>query len=596
MKKSFKIGKENFIINGKEEKIISGAMHYFRTVPEYWEDRLLKLRALGCNCVETYMPWNLHEPTKGKYDFKGMLNVEKFILTAEKLGLYVIMRPGPFICAEWEFGGLPAWLLKDRNIRLRSSDPSYYKHAEEYLKKIFDILKPLQIHENGPIIMIQVENEYGAYANDRKYLNDLVKLNRKYFKVPLFTADQPDEHMMRAAQLPGVFTTGNFGSRAKERFPKLRTFQPEGPLMCMEFWVGWFDYWGGPHVTRSADSTAKSLDEMLEIDGSVNIYMFHGGTNFGFMNGANRKYQQRFEPTVTSYDYSALLAEDGSITDKYLQCRNVISKYIDLDPLPEFKESPKIELELEITDSADLFKNIKKFGKPVKSQFTLTMEDVDQDYGYILYRTKVHGPLKQALVWPQDIRDRAIIYLDGVKQGVIYRDHGPDSIKIDIPEEAQLDILVENMGRVNYGPYSTDRKGITTGVQINDQYHHDWEIYKLPFKKVPKLDYKQLEYKGNPSVFRKEFNLEETGDTFLKLENWGKGHVMINGFNVGRYWEKGPQKTLYVPAPILKKSKNEIVIFELEKFGSKAVFQKEPDLGSENPVKKGIINWILSRM
>lgn len=592
-----KIGKEKFEIDGKEIRIISGAMHYFRTVPQNWEDRLQKMKALGCNAVETYMPWNLHEPKKGKYNFKGMLDVVKFIRTAEKIGLYVIMRPGPFICAEWEFGGLPAWLLKDRNIRLRTSEKTYYGHVEEYLKKVFEILKPLQIHENGPIIMIQVENEYGAYANDRKYLNDLVKLNRKYFKVPLFTADQPVEHMMRAAQLPGVFTTGNFGSRAKERFPKLRTFQPDGPLMCMEFWVGWFDYWGGSHVTRSADSTAQALDEMLELDGSVNIYMFHGGTNFGFMNGANRKYQQKYEPTVTSYDYSALLAEDGSITDKYLKCREVIAKYKDLDPLPDFKQPNKIEFDLNMDRQASLLDNIDKFGKPVKSQFTLTMEDVDQDYGYILYRTKVHGPLKKALLWPQEIHDRAIIFLDGVKQGVIYRDHGPDSLKIDVSDEAVLDILVENMGRINYGPYSTDRKGITTGVQINDQYHHGWEIYKLPLNKIPKLEYEKKDFDGNPAVFRNEFELTEIGDSFLNLDGWGKGHVLLNGFNLGRYWEKGPQKTLYVPAPIFKKGKNEIIIFEMEKCNTeKIVFQKEPNLGKENAVKRGIINYILSRI
>jgi len=604
MKKQFTYKNADFLKDGTPFRIISGALHYFRVVPEYWEDRLIKMKNFGCNTVETYVPWNLHEKVQGKFDFSGNLDLVKFIKTAEKVGLHVIVRPGPFICAEWEFGGLPAWLLADSTLRIRCYNEKYLKMLDKYLLKVMSLTKKLSYSDTGPVIMMQIENEYGAYGNDKAYLDHLRVLYEKNMgDMLLFTSDQPNPAMLKGGSAKGALMTANFGSRAMARFPLLKNLQSDAPVMCMEFWCGWFDHWGGPHHTRTAESAAKSLNEILSMNGSVNFYMFHGGTNFGFMNGANYD-GKKYKPTVTSYDYDALLNECGDITSKYIKCREVISKFTELPEMPEMPPVKKISMEnIKVTESASLFDNLSKLTKGVKSVQPLTMEQIGQDTGFILYRTSLTHKLDKSKLWIQDVKDRAQIFVDGIYQGSIYRNDKIQICKISsTSENPVIDILVENMGRVNYGPYMMDCKGITTGVQIDNQYLFNWEIFPLPLSDLHGLKYLPIQtlpvIKSQvPSFYKAIFSLTEIGDTFIDLTGWTKGNCYVNGFNVGRYWCAGPQQTLYIPAPLLKKGKNEIVVFELH--NSKCDYFSLSDshvLGKENFFKKKIINFFLARI
>ncbi len=576
----FQIDGKSFIFNGEPIQIISGAMHYFRVVPEYWKDRLLKLKACGLNTVEAYVPWNLHEPKPGQFYFEGLGDIVRFIETAGELGLHVIVRPGPYICAEWEFGGFPPWLLQDPDIRLRCYDVSYLEKVDRYFDALLSRLKPLQCTNGGPIIAMQVENEYGSYGNDKKYLNYLKEgMIRRGIDVLLFTSDGPTDEMLQAGTLPDVFKTVNFGSRPEEGFGKLLEYQADQPLMCMEFWNGWFDHWGVPHHTRDADDAADALDQMLQAGASVNFYMFHGGTSFGFMNGAN--YNEGLAPTVNSYDYDAAISESGDLTDKYYTYQKVISKYAEIDdgilppPIPK-KAYGKVSL----NQHAGLFESLDRLSQPVQTTCPEPMEKLGQNYGYILYRNQVSGPRKENHLLIQDLHDRALVFLDREFQGIVERDQ-KELLKLDIPNEtAQLDILVENMGRINYGRRLKDYKGITEGVYLETHFLFDWTIFPLPMEDLSDLSFQNSETNNCPGFFRGTLDIDTPADTFLRTDGWKKGIAFINGFNLGRYWEVGPTKTMYIPAPLLKAGKNEIVIFELEGTENPSVeFVDKPDLG-----------------
>lgn len=575
--------RDNFYLNDKPFQIISGAIHYFRVVPAYWKDRLEKLKAMGCNTVETYIPWNMHEPKKGEFHFEGMLDVETFVKTAQELGLYVILRPSPYICAEWEFGGLPAWLLAEEGMKLRVSHAPFIQHVKEYYEVLMKKIVPLQIDYGGPVILMQVENEYGYYANDKKYLETIKNLMQENgVTVPLVTSDGPFEENLNGGTLEGVLPTGNFGSKTEERFDVLKKYARERPLMCTEFWVGWFDHWGnGGHMTGNLEESVKDLDKMLEL-GHVNIYMFEGGTNFGFMNGSN--YYDALTPDVTSYDYDGVLTEDGQITEKYKKYKEVIAKYTQI---PEVKFTTQIKRKaygkLMVQEKVGLDAALDDISSPVESVYPQSMEVLGQNYGYILYRTTLDTEenVDKLRLWGAN--DRANVFVEGNPAGIFYdkellKEH---EIKMELKSGKNFDILMENMGRVNFGPLmELQKKGITQCVQINGHMHNGWKQYPLPLDNLDQLDFSKPYKEGLPGFYRFEFEVDETADTFLDFDGWGKGCAFVNGFNIGRFWEIGPQKRLYIPAPLLKKGTNEIVLFETDgKAGNSIYLREEPDIG-----------------
>ncbi len=575
--------KDDFYLDGEKIKIISGGVHYFRIVPEYWQDRLEKLRALGCNTVETYIPWNLHEKEKGVFDFSGMLDVARFVRTAQELGLWVILRPSPYICAEWEFGGLPWWLLKEEGMQLRCMYEPYLRHVREYYEKLFEVLAPLQITQGGPVIFMQVENEYGYYGDDSAYLAFLKQLMIDCgCSVPLVTSDGPWGDAFACGKIDGVLQTGNFGSKGKEQFSVMRQKIGDRPLMCMEFWVGWFDNWGvSCHQTGDLEEHVKDLDEILS-EGHVNIYMFIGGTNFGFTNGSN--YYDVLTPDVTSYDYDALLTEDGRVTPKYEAFRKVIAKYAKI-PEAEFhtRICRKAYGTLQVKRSTGLFGNLDNLAKPVESVTPRSMEKLGQGYGYILYESflQKEGDLEKIRLYGAN--DRANIYVDEKPVLTLYdrellEEHTFGS---PVPAGEKLSILMENMGRVNFGPMlSNQRKGIDHCVTLNGHQHYYWKTYCLPMEDVSGLDFSKPLGEKEPGFYEFTFEADEAGDTFLDFSGWGKGCVLLNGFNLGRFWEIGPQRRLYIPAPLLCKGTNTILIFETEgKAPGRITLCDEPDLG-----------------
>lgn len=581
-----------FLLNGEPFRILSGAMHYFRVVPEYWRDRLEKMRAFGLNTVETYVAWNLHEPRPGEFHFEGMLDIVKFIETAADVGLKVIARPGPYICSEWDFGGLPSWLLKDPDMQIRCAYPPYLAAVDRFFDALLPMLTPLQSTHGGPIIAMQVENEYGSYGNDKLYLRHLANgMKTRGIDSFLFTSDGPRDECLQGGTLPDIFKTVNFAFNAQEAFAKLREYQPAGPLMVMEFWSGWFDHWGEPHHISEdgSDSIQRSvdtLDEILAMGASVNFYMFHGGTNFGFMNGANVE-MTGYHAGVTSYDYACPLDEAGDPSPRYEGYRDVLKKYVDISSTFDVRPSTKHSYGLvEMTESVGLLESLDGLSQPRLSVNAHPMEMYDQDYGFILYRTTVSGP-RMGILRVRGLHDRAHVFINGELTDVLERESGNEYSAVDVAKDFQLDILVENMGRVNFGPTLLDRKGIIDGVTVNDQFQFGWEVFPLPLNDLSQLKFSSLTsypkgnvVEGQPTFYKVTFHIDEPADTFLALPGWTKGVAWINGFNLGRYWERGPQKTLYVPAPLLKRGANELIVFELHGAQNPVVeFYDKPELG-----------------
>lgn len=583
--------------DGEPFRMVSGAIHYFRVVPGYWRDRLLKLQACGFNTVETYIPWNLHEPKEGEFCFNGLADVAGFVQLAGELGLHVILRPSPYICAEWEFGGLPPWLLGYPGIRLRCMDPVYLSKVDAYYDALIPVLLPLLSTRGGPVLAMQIENEYGSYGNDKAYLDYLRQgLTRRGVDVLLFTSDGPEDGMLQGGTLPGTLATVNFGSRPEEAFQNFRQYRPADPLVCMEYWNGWFDHWLTPHHTREAGDTAEVLDRMLTLGASVNFYMFHGGTNFGFYNGAN--YDAKYEATVTSYDYDAPLSESGEYTPKYEAVKQVLEKHFG----PALVELPKPAAkcaygEVLLTERLDLLDIVGQLSVPVTRTVPEAMEGLGQGYGFILYETILTGPRTGEMLHLQEVHDRALVFLDEIFLGTVERwDSRPLPVTVP-PGGARLRILVENMGRINYGPRLTDRKGITEGVRLNNQFQFGWTIYPLPFASVADLPFAAAgEEKSSavasgenrPALYRGGFHAEVCGDSFVRLEGWTKGVVWVNGFNLGRYWSEGPQQTLYLPGPLLRAGWNELIVLELHHTDkAKVVLQETPELGNGLAAKKG---------
>ncbi len=578
------IDREGFRLDGRPFRIISGGLHYFRVHPDQWRDRLRKARLLGLNTVDTYVPWNLHQPRPDRFTWDGALDLAAFLALARDEGLHVLLRPGPYICAEWEGGGLPSWLLAEPDMRLRSTDPRYLAAVERYFDELLPQVAPLLGSRGGPVIAVQVENELGAYSESDDapgYLAHLVTaLRERGVDVPLFTCDQPAD--LARGSTPGVLSTVNFGSSAAPHLATLREHQPTGPLMCAELWSGWFDRWGGVHVVNDAQKAAGVLDTALAAGASVNLYMVHGGTNFGFTNGANDKHTYR--PTVTSYDYDAPLDEAGDLTAKFAAVRAVIARYAPVpdDPLPE--PSKKLNLlDIELCEQAPLFANTDRLGCAVTGERPLTMEELGQDFGFVLYERRLDTP-GATLLHTAGVHDRAQVFLDGQPVGVLERENHEHSLAFTVPRAgATLTLLVENQGRVNYGPGIHDRKGLTGPVTANGTLlAGDWLSRPLPMDDISTLSYPTNDTAPcvGPAFHRGVFEVAEPADSYLDLSGWTKGCAWVNGFALGRYWSRGPQRRLYVPAPVLRPGRNEVVVLELQATARRTVDLRDtPDLG-----------------
>ncbi|HUC85028.1 MAG TPA: beta-galactosidase family protein, partial [Candidatus Acidoferrales bacterium] len=542
---TFTIGDQDFLLDGKPFQIRAGEMHPARVPHEYWADRLKMAHAMGLNTVSIYVFWNQHEPREGEYNFSGDADVARFVRLAQKEGLWVILRPGPYCCAEWEFGGYPWWLLKTHDMKVRSQDPRFLAAAGAYLKKLGDQLAPLQVTHGGPIILVQVENEYGSYGGDHAYMRKILELDRAAgFDVPVFTADGGGS-MMANGSLPEALPGLN-GGNGPDIMKEIGKYRPNGPWLVPEFYPGWLDHWGEPHAQVGIGGLVRETEWKLTNHVSFCYYMIYGGTSFGFMNGAN--YGGHFQPQPTSYDYNSPMDEMGRPTEKYFALRRVLAKHLAPgETLPEVPAAtPVIGIPpIELSESASIFDNL---GQPVKSPKPLSFEDLGQGYGYVLYRTKISGPV-QALLKIKELRDYAVVCLNGKRVAVLDRRYRQDStpLQSDAPS-ATLDILVENGGRINYGAELPDnRKGITESVTLGDRELTGWEMYRLPFDQVSTLKFQAAPAGEAPAVHRGTFELSQLGDTFLDLRGWGKGIVFVNGHNLGRYWHIGPQQTLYCP-------------------------------------------------
>lgn len=562
VKHSFTIGKKEFLLDGKPFQIISGEMHYARVPRPYWRDRLKKARAMGLNTICTYMFWNAHEPTPGKYDFTGNLDVAEFCREAAEEGLWVIVRPGPYACAEWDLGGIPAWMLKNKSVVLRTSDPNYMPQTLAYLRQACHQLKSSIITNGGNVLMMQVENEYGVYAGDKVYLNAIKNtLLQSGMDIPLFHCDWAGKNYYDQGHVDGVLPAINFGGNAAKNFSIFEKYAPDVPKFNSEFWTGWFDYWGGKHEIHSVSEKIEDFRWMINNGVSVNLYMFHGGTSNGFFPGANGS-NSYFTPYITSYDYDALLNENGVPTDKYFAFREVIlQKYPDLK-LPELPApTKKIAVsEFKLVPYASLKANLPR---PQYFERTQPMEMLGQNFGMILYAHDFNGELKGSLEI-RKVMDRATVYVDGKKLGVLDRRLNESEMKVNVaPGKHRLEILVEHQARVNFGSaIDHERKGISEGVFINGKELHGWQHYSLPLTNVDSFKSSPT-VKGYPHLYKGSFSLKETGDTYFDTRHLEKGLLWLNGRLIGRYWFIGPQQTLYIPGCWLKKGVNEVKVLEI---------------------------------
>lgn len=572
---SFSLGDTDFLRDGQPHQVISGAIHYFRVHPDQWQDRIRKARLMGLNTIETYVAWNAHEPRRGEWDASGWNDLGRFLDLVHAEGLDAIVRPGPYICAEWHNGGLPVWLTGGV-ADLRSSAPSFLVEVSTYLRRVYEIVAPRQIDNGGPVVLVQIENEYGAYGSDKAYLEALVAVTHEAgITVPLTTVDQPVDRMLSDGSLPGLHKTGSFGSRSAERLATLRRHQPTGPLMCSEFWDGWFDWWGGVHHTTDVAATAADLDALLAAGASVNIYMFHGGTNFGLTNGANDK--GRYLPLVTSYDYDAPLDEAGRPTEKFFAFREVIAKYAPVpDEVPAATApAPTFDVALERagswTDAAP---------SAPADEWPQTFDALGHQSALVRYDIDLpHGD--GGLLVIDEVRDLGWVRVDGVAVGTLSRTRHDRAISI--PAGRRLSILVEDQGRVNYDHRLGEEKGLIGEVTLGGAPLTGWRSTPLDVAAIA-AEIGTVGAGGpvgdRPVAWTAEFALDAPADLFLDTAAWSKGYVFVNGFLLGRYWRNGPQRTLYVPAPVTRVGSNRLVVLELEHLVEpRAVFVGSPSLG-----------------
>ncbi|RAW02322.1 glycoside hydrolase family 35 protein [Pseudochryseolinea flava] len=562
---TFVLGDSSFLLDGKPFVMISGELHYPRIPKEAWRDRMRMAKAMGLNTIGTYVFWNLHEPEKGKYDFTGNNDIAQFVRIAQEEGLWVVLRPSPYVCAEWEFGGYPYWLQNEEGLVVRSLEPKFLNAYKNYIREVAKQLAPLQINHGGNVLMVQVENEYGFYSNDKEYL----EANRRLFIDAgfdglLYTCDPAAK--VKDGHIPGLLPAVNGVLKPAEVKKLVRTYHGgKGPFYVAEWYPAWFDWWGTKHHTVPAADYTPKLDSLLAAGISVNMYMFHGGTTRDFMNGANYNDQNPYEPQISSYDYDAPLDEAGNATAKFMAFREVISKHLPkqtkLPAIPEAKPSATIG-DITLTEHVTY---AGVLGKAVKHKTPLTFEDLKHPYGYMLYRTNITGG-RSGYLKIDELRDYGVIYVNGKKIGTLDRRLYQDSLHVSLPKgKVTIEILVENMGRINFGPYLLkNKKGITKKVTFNNEVLVGWEMYPLSLQTISSMKMSSTSGSSDVSIFRRgQFQLKKAVDTYLDLRKWGKGSVWINGHHLGRYWSIGPQQTVYVPAEWLKVGSNEVVIFDL---------------------------------
>ncbi|KAM8852956.1 beta-galactosidase-1-like protein 2 isoform 1-T3 [Synchiropus picturatus] len=586
-----------FSLEGEPFRILGGSIHYFRVPRAYWEDRLLKMKACGLNTLTTYVPWNLHEPERGVFNFEDELDLAAYLQLASRLGLWVILRPGPYICAEWDLGGLPSWLLRDKNMKLRTTYPGFTDAVDSYFNQLIKTVVPFQYSKGGPIIAVQVENEYGDYAKDEDYMAFIKEalLSRGITEL-LLTSDDKDG--LKPGRVNGALETLNFQKLDLGDIEYLDELHPQKPKMVTEYWTGWFDLWGDLHHVYPAEDMVEVVKQILKLGMSINLYMFHGGTNFGFMNGAYAIDLPAPKPMVTSYDYDAPLSEAGDYTTKYHLLRNLFTQY-HTKPVPEppSLQERRAYQPVVIQQHLSLWDTLHFTDKPTKSETPVNMENLPvnhnngQSYGYTLYQTLITSGGR--LHSRNSVRDRALVFVDRLFIGVL--DYKTQELPIpDAKEERALRLLVENWGRVNFGEtLDEQRKGLVGDLELNKRPLRDFVIYSLEMKPdfihrlVASGQWRQMQQQQQqpppsyPSFFLGRLHVDETPqDTFIKLPGWSKGVVFINGRNLGRYWSVGPQQTLYLPAPWLHSGDNQVMVLEEQESDGKIQFTSSPDYGS----------------
>jgi len=589
VKHNFEVGEKHFLLDGKPFIVKAAEVHFTRIPREYWEHRIQMCKALGMNTLCLYIFWNAHEPEEGVFDFTGQNDVAEFVRLAQKNGMYVIVRPGPYVCAEWEMGGLPWWLLRKHDIKLRDLDPYFMESVKRFESKVAEQLVPLTVENGGPIIMVQVENEYGSYDKNKPYVSEIRDCLRSlgWDKTVMFQCDWSSNFTDNG--LDDLQWTMNFGTGANvlKEFKKLKELRPNSPLMCSEFWSGWFDGWGRAHETRPAKAMVDGIATMLDNDISFSLYMTHGGTSFGQWAGAN---VPGYQPDCTSYDYDAPINEQGSATPKYYELRELLQKHSDTKLPAVPKAKPIISIpEITFTQMAPLFENLPSSQKTVDIK---SMEDFNQGWGSMIYSCTLPKTDGNAILHISELRDFAMIYIDGQYVGKLYRGDKEEAIKLPSTKDgSRLEIFVEAMGRINYSKAINDRKGITERVELltSSNGHEltynlkNWDVTLLPYgyDKIQNVTYKELDpvtLTTSPSstrvarpasvrekvgYYKASFKLSKVGDSFIDISSWGKGFVWVNGHCLGRFWRVGPQQTLYVPGCWLKKGNNEIIIMDI---------------------------------
>ncbi|QYM79230.1 beta-galactosidase [Horticoccus luteus] len=588
------VQRDGFLRHGQPFQFRSGELHFSRVPRPYWRHRLRMMRAMGLNSVSPYLFWAVHEPQPGRFNFRGEADMAAFVRLAAQEGMNVILRPGPYVCAEWDFGGLPPWLLATPDIRVRCSDERYLTAMRRWLRRMGRELAPLQSTRGGPIILVQVENEYGSYGDDGAYLASVREaLTEVGFDVPFFTCDGPDA-VARGA-VAGAFPVANFPLDPADAFAKLRAFSPATPLACGEFYPGTFDHWGESHNRVPISRSTEVVGWMLERKVSFSLYMAHGGTSFGFSAGANTGPAGEYQATVTSYDYDSPIDEGGGPTEKYRALRALIQAHTPerLPPVPG-PVAPAIAVRrFALTESAALLEHLPR---PVRDPQPRPMEAYGQAHGLILYRSRLAAGAAGRLT-VREVHDYGHVYLDGRRVAVLDRRLGQNAVDVAArPAAVQLDILVEAMGRVNYGPHILDRKGITQWVEFPVPYPAgvvmNWEVFNLP---LDRTQWRRLKWRAGqvagPAFHRGSFTLRTTGDTYLDLRGWSKGYVWINGHNLGRFWRIGPQQTLYVPGCWLKRGRNEVIVLDLEREKRGSVAGRRTPVLGENERGEACEQW-----